>query len=160
MLGESSWVGRSPQARRPPPDQADTPKTRQTPPSPGQGDPPGPGRPPWDQADTPPPQGSRLQNTSTSGRYTSYWNAFLYLYKWMCLFSLVSFVWVHAKTSSFVFTEFIDKIFVKKCCFNLLFLAVADLHSKILDEHQKGKVMIFIKETMLVYKSRGKPASK
>ena len=54
-----------------PPDQADTPWTRQTPPPPDQADthpPPGPGRPPR-EADS--------SIRSTSGRYASYWNAFL-----------------------------------------------------------------------------------
>ena len=54
---------------------ATPPGTRQTP--------PGPGRHPWDQAGTPPDQaGTPLQQAdssirSTSGRYASYWNAFL-----------------------------------------------------------------------------------
>ena len=64
--------GRHPRTRQTPP------RTRQTtPPRPGrqpppdQADPPGPGRPP------PPPEAdSRIR--STSGRYTSYWNAFLF----------------------------------------------------------------------------------
>ena len=64
-------------ARPPPPDQADTPQTRQTP--------PGPGRHPPDQADTPPrpgrppppPDQADSSIRSTSGRYASYWNAFL-----------------------------------------------------------------------------------
>ena len=48
------------------------PQTRQTPPPVPQ-----PGRPP-DQADTPPEADSRIR--STSGRYASYWNAFLLNY--------------------------------------------------------------------------------
>ena len=77
-------------------DQADTPRTWWTPPglvdTPplDQADPPGPGRHPpdladtpqtrqihpRDQADTPPEADSRIR--STSGRYASYWNAFLF----------------------------------------------------------------------------------
>ena len=78
-----------------------TPPTRQTPPGPGR-TPPGPGRPPRDQphtprpgrppqtkqtpprdqADTPPDQADPPREAdssirSTSGRYASYWNAFL-----------------------------------------------------------------------------------
>ena len=90
--GESPQTGRTPPGREnppgreTPPDQADPPagrtppgqgephRTRQTPPAgrkpPGQGEPPGPGRTPPDQAD------SRIR--STSGRYASYWNAFLF----------------------------------------------------------------------------------
>ena len=75
---------------RHPPKTRQTPRTRQIPLD--QADPPGPGRPPWtrqtppgpgrpppDQADPHPP-GSRLQHSirSTSGRYASYWNAFLF----------------------------------------------------------------------------------
>ena len=86
-----------------PPDQADTPQTRQTPPRtrqtpprapgrhppgpgrhpPGPRHPLGPGRPPPDQADTPrpgrPPREADCSIRSTSGRYASYWNAFLLL---------------------------------------------------------------------------------
>ena len=80
------------QADTPPPDQADPPwsrrppgagdlpRTRQTPP--GAGDPPRPGRPPLEQADPPgpgrpPPSEADCSIRSTSGRYASYWNAFL-----------------------------------------------------------------------------------
>ena len=74
-----------PQIRQTPPDQADTPPgTRQTPPGPGR-PPQGPGRPPQDQADTPlgpgrppPPREADSSIWSTSGRYASYWNAFLF----------------------------------------------------------------------------------
>ena len=52
-----------PQPGRHPPDQADPPQTRQTPP---------------DQADTPPPRREEdCSIRSMSGRYASYWNAFL-----------------------------------------------------------------------------------
>ena len=73
-----------PRPGRHPPDQADPPLAL----------PPGPGRhpprtrqtpPPWDQADTPPDQADppprREADSSirpTSGRYASYWNAFLF----------------------------------------------------------------------------------
>ena len=60
-----------------PPDQADTPWTRQTPP-PDQADthpPPGPGRPPLGPGR--PPREADSSIRSTSGRYASYWNAFL-----------------------------------------------------------------------------------
>ena len=85
---------------RPPQDQADTPPDQADPPGPGRPHwtrqtPPGPGRPPrtrqtpWDQADTPqtrqtprdqadPPWEADCSIRSTSGRYASYWNAFLY----------------------------------------------------------------------------------
>ena len=90
---------------RHPPDQADTPPrpgrhppgtrqtppcTRQTPPGPGRHPPgpgrhpPRPGRHPPDQADTPqtrqtpPPREEDCSIRSMSGRYASYWNAFLY----------------------------------------------------------------------------------
>ena len=52
----------------PPQEQADPPQTRQTPS-------PGTGRPPPDQAD--PPREADSSIRSTSGRYASYWNAFL-----------------------------------------------------------------------------------
>ena len=59
----------SPVPGRPPLDQADTP--------------PRPGRHPPDQVDTPPDQADTPQEAdssirSTSGRYASYWNAFLF----------------------------------------------------------------------------------
>ena len=90
-----------------PPDQGEPPRTKQTPPTrenpPWQGDPPGPGRPspgpdrppgrenpPRDQADPPgpgrppwqgeppsPPPEEDCSIQSMSGRYASYWNAFL-----------------------------------------------------------------------------------
>ena len=85
---------------RPPWDQADPPRD--------QVDPPRPGRPPWDQADPPgtrqaplgsgrpprtrqtpqpphPPREADSSIWSTSGRYASYWNAFL----------LIDRVWIH-----------------------------------------------------------------
>ena len=65
--------GRPPLTRQtPPPDQADPPRPG-TPTTPT----PGPGRPPSpDQADTPPREADSSIR-STSGRYASYWNAFL-----------------------------------------------------------------------------------
>ena len=58
------------------------PRTRQTPPGPGR-HPPGPSRHPQDQADTPqtrqtPPGEEDCSMRSMSGRYASYWNAFLF----------------------------------------------------------------------------------
>ena len=85
--------------RQTPQDQADTtPQTRQTPPPRDQADSPlGPGRPPpWDQADPPPqdqadtplpgpgrpplPREADASIRSMSGRYASYWNAFLFCF--------------------------------------------------------------------------------
>ena len=55
-----------------------TPRTRYTPPRPGT--PPGPGTPP-DQY-TPPPRSSACwEIRATSGRYASYWNAFLFFHQ-------------------------------------------------------------------------------
>ena len=86
-----------PQPGRHPPDQADTPHTRQTPPDQADTHTPRPGRhpprtkqTPPDQADTPPrqtpppgpsrpPREADSSIRSTSGRYASYWNAFLFL---------------------------------------------------------------------------------
>ena len=81
--------GVSPGRHLPPRDQADTPPLDQadTPPRPGR--PPGPGRPPQtrqtppDQADPPgpgrpPPREEDCSIRSMSGRYASYWNAFLF----------------------------------------------------------------------------------
>ena len=69
-----------------PPDQADTshpPRTRQTPPRQGR-PPPGPGRPPQTRHPPPPDQAPPPEADSsirsTSGRYASYWNAFLFLF--------------------------------------------------------------------------------
>ena len=67
-----------PRTRQTPPDQADPPGTRQTPPGPGRHPPgtrqtpPGPGRHP------PPPPQADSSIRSTSGRYASCWNAFLF----------------------------------------------------------------------------------
>ena len=84
-----------PRTRQTPPQTRQTlPRTRHTPqpgrhplgpgrpPWPGR-HPPEPGRPPWDQADTPgtrqtPPQEADSSIRSTSSRYASYWNAFLF----------------------------------------------------------------------------------
>ena len=60
-----------PGSRRTPPDQADPPPgPRRTPPRPG--------RPPPGPRKTPPPQEEHCSIRSMSGRYASYWNAFLY----------------------------------------------------------------------------------
>ena len=68
-----------------PPDQADPPGTGRHPPGPGrhppdQADTPGPGRPPTPPRNRQtPPQEEDSSIRSTSGRYASYWNAFLFL---------------------------------------------------------------------------------
>ena len=70
-----------PRQGEPPPDQADTPPPRQ-------GEPPRPGRPPR-QGEPPhrtrqtPPREEDCSIRSMSGRYASYWNAFLFV-KWCC----------------------------------------------------------------------------
>ena len=70
----------------PPPRDQRPPLTRQTPPGP-ETHPPGPGRhPPWDQGPAPPPgpetppREADASIRSMSGRYASYWNAFLFIY--------------------------------------------------------------------------------
>ena len=88
---QTPWDQTPPGTRQTPPDQADPPGTRhpprdQTPPL-DQADPPRPGRPtgtrhpprtrpPLDQTDPPPEADFSIR--STSGRYASYWNAFLF----------------------------------------------------------------------------------
>ena len=61
--------------------QTPPPQTRQTPPN--QADPPRPGRHPQTRQTPPrpgrPPQEADSRTRSTSGRYASYWNAFLFL---------------------------------------------------------------------------------
>ena len=76
-----------PLGRENPPGRESPPRTRQTPPD--QADTPGPGKHPPDQADHPLGPGrlpleadSRIR--STSGRYASYWNAFLFTF---CVYS-------------------------------------------------------------------------
>ena len=74
--GGVSRQGEPPGQGEPPPDQADPPG-RENPPRPGRTppgreNPPGPGRPP-----PPPPLEADSRIWSTSGRYASYWNAFL-----------------------------------------------------------------------------------
>ena len=67
----------TPQTRQTPPrDQADLPWTKQTHPPPGLGRPTSP-QPPWDRAEPPPPE-EDCSIRSMSGRYASYWNAFLF----------------------------------------------------------------------------------
>ena len=59
-------------------DQAGTPQTRQVPPGTRQVHPlDRAGTPLWDQAGTPPPSSICWEIRATSGRYASYWNAFL-----------------------------------------------------------------------------------
>ena len=95
-----SQAGRTPRARQTPPGPGRPPRARQTPPArlgeppPGQADtPPGPGRPPRARQTQPPPTHpttpsrenpplppgeADIRIRSTSGRYASYWNAFLF----------------------------------------------------------------------------------
>ena len=79
---ENPLPGRAPPREQTPPQTRQTPPDQADPPSPPEQTPPRPGRHPPDQTDTP----SRTRQTppeadssirSTSGRYTSYWNAFL-----------------------------------------------------------------------------------
>ena len=91
-VGQTPWVGHTPLVCPPPldgcrppqglyrppwmqtPGVGQTPQARQTP---LDADPPGLGRPPWMQ--TPPGLGRPPPIQSISGRYASYWNAYLYL---------------------------------------------------------------------------------
>ena len=90
--GEPPLPGRTPPGPDPPLDQADPPNQAEPPlgPDPPDQTPPRPGRPPQtrqtplDQADPqppgpgrPPPPEADSSIRSTSGRYASYWNAFL-----------------------------------------------------------------------------------
>ena len=78
----------TPPTRQTPPDRADPPgpgrppRTRQTPPD--QADPPGPGRSPRTRqipnGPGRPPREADSSIRSMSGRYASYWNAFLFIY--------------------------------------------------------------------------------
>ena len=73
--------GRYPPGTRqtPPWDQADTPPmTKENPPRQGEPPPRGPGRhPPPPGRENPPPTPGTRQTRSMSGRYASYWNAYL-----------------------------------------------------------------------------------
>ena len=78
-----------------PPDKADTPPGPDPLP-PDRADPSRSGRPPTplgpdpppDQADTPPPREADCSIRSTSGRYASYWNVFLFYFIYLMLFFL------------------------------------------------------------------------
>ena len=80
-----SWADHLPRCRPPPGADHPHPPTTRSKPPPGRRPTPREQNPPWSRhppdADTPPPEqtppGSRLQ--SMSGRYASYWNAYLYL---------------------------------------------------------------------------------
>ena len=76
QAGRTPPTGRNPPGRENPPRPGRPPRTRENPP-PGRENPPGPGRPPR-EAD------SRIR--STSGRYTSYWNAFLLVFLCVLLY--------------------------------------------------------------------------
>ena len=107
VSGEPPWTKENPpgtrqppQTRQPPPDQATTPpRTKENPPGPGnppgtrqphppaprrtppdQGEPPGTRQPhpPQDQGEPPPHWEEHCSIRSMSGRYASYWNAFLF----------------------------------------------------------------------------------
>ena len=98
--------GRTPQTKENPPRPRGTPQTKENPPGPGRTpwtkeNPPGPRRPPPDQGESPgtkenplpgtrqtppprtrenpPPREEDCSIRSTSGRYASYWNAFLFV---------------------------------------------------------------------------------
>ena len=92
--GEPLQTTQIPQTRENPPRPGRTPLDQGEPPGSGRENPPGPGRTPPDQGETPPDQGDPPQTRenppdqgeppgpgsirSTSGRYASYWNAFLF----------------------------------------------------------------------------------
>ena len=118
----------------PPPDQADTPQD--------QADPLGPGRPPWDQADpprtrqtplgpgrSPPETDSSIR--STSSRYASYWNAFLFYFV-VTLVRVIAFVWyliwcfgVQYKESSVYTVSFcVNKWVLDNECLSVVLLAL------------------------------------
>ena len=65
------WIHTPSRSRHPPPLGADTPSPGSRLPLPREQTPPG--------ADTPPPRDADCSIRSTSGRYASYWNAFLYI---------------------------------------------------------------------------------
>ena len=78
------FTGGGLRAGRTPPGQEEPPWAGRTPPGPGRPpsreNPPDQADPPPDQADTtPPPHEADSRIQSTSGRYASYWNAFLFL---------------------------------------------------------------------------------
>ena len=134
--------GRHPPKSRPPWTRQTPPQTRQTPPRPGrhpprpgrhppeqtpldqvdtppdQADPPGPGRPPPDQADTPPPEADSSIR-STSGRYASYWNAFLCYIIILFIYFEVSVLSVHIILFNYNNVIFIKinytKLYFTKC---------------------------------------------
>ena len=68
------WTGRTPPGRENPPGREEPPLDRENPSGPGR--PPQVGRTPHIREEPPPEADSRIQ--STSGRYASYWNAFLF----------------------------------------------------------------------------------
>ena len=76
QAGRTPPTGRNPPGRENPPDQTD-PRDQGEPP-------PRAGRTPPDQADPPREADSRIR--STSGRYTSYWNAFLLVFLCVLLY--------------------------------------------------------------------------
>ena len=85
--GAPRTKGEPPRTRQTPPDQGEPPRDRENPPGPRE-NPPDQGEPP-DQADTPqtretppptPPREADSRILSTSGRYASYWNAFLFVF--------------------------------------------------------------------------------
>ena len=79
VSGEPPQDQADPPARgEPPRDQADTPLGPRRPPGPGRPLPPGPGRPPRTRQTLPRPREEDCSILSMSGRYASYWNAFLF----------------------------------------------------------------------------------
>ena len=79
-----------PPRTRDPPTRQTSPRTRQTP---GTRDPPTRQTPPEDQAD-PPPREADASIRSMSGRYASYWNAFLFFYICPCSLGVNRPLWV------------------------------------------------------------------
>ena len=75
-----------PRPGRHPPDQADPPGSGRPPPGPGR-HPPRIRQTPLDQVD--PPREADSSIRSTSGRYASYWNAFLFFLVWLHLKELI-----------------------------------------------------------------------
>ena len=81
-----------PPTKENPPRRGRHPPTRQTPPPGPRRTPPGPRRtpqrgrhPPPDQGEPPPPREEDCSIRSMSGRYASYWNAFLFISNFHCI---------------------------------------------------------------------------
>ena len=106
-----------PRTRQTSPDQADPPRPGR-PPSPDQADhPPGPGRPPRTRQtpqtrQTPPPEADSSIR-STSGRYASYWNAFLFIVHSQFFLNYQQHNWVGTSVHNFfLFVSLVEFIIV------------------------------------------------